>query len=158
MKTTLLILVFVVHQDYIGAVLGFQLINERICTLTVKSRYFNTCFIRVHAPTEEAEEEMQDRFYEKLVDVYDRAAEYDVNILVGNMNAKVGKDNIYRPTTGKESIHDVSNNNGMRLIDVTISRDMTISSTYFPHKRIHKATCSSPDGTTTNQTDHALID
>jgi hypothetical protein len=62
----------------------------------------------VHAPTEEAEEAMKDRFYEKLVDVYDRATGHDVKILVGNMNAKVGKE------IGKESIHDVSNNNGMR--------------------------------------------
>jgi hypothetical protein len=37
----------------------------------------------VHAPTEEAEEDMKDRFYEKLVDVCDRAAGHDVKILVG---------------------------------------------------------------------------
>jgi hypothetical protein len=57
----------VVHRYYNGAVLGFQPINDRICTLRVKARFFNICLICVHAPTEEAEEEMKDRFYEKLV-------------------------------------------------------------------------------------------
>jgi hypothetical protein len=112
----------------------------------------------MHAPSEEAEEEMKDRFYEKLVDVYDRATGHDVKILVEDMNAKVGKENICRPTIGKESINDVSNNNGIRLTDFAISRNMTIRSTYFPHKRIHKATWSSPDGTTANQIDHILIE
>jgi hypothetical protein len=46
----------------------------------------------VHASTEEAEKEMKDRFYEKLVDVYDRDAGHDVKILVGDMKAKVGKE------------------------------------------------------------------
>jgi hypothetical protein len=57
---------FVVHRDYKGAVLGFQPINERICTLRVIACFVNICFICVHAPTEKAEEEMKDRCYEKL--------------------------------------------------------------------------------------------
>jgi endonuclease/exonuclease/phosphatase family metal-dependent hydrolase len=149
---------FVVQRDNKGAILGFQPINERNCILRVKAHFFNICFICVHAPTEEGEEEMKDRFYQKLVDVYDRAAGHDVKILVGDMNAKVGKENICRLIIGKESIHDMSNNNSMRLTDFAISRNMTVSSTYFPHNRIHTATWSSPDGTTSNQIDHILID
>ena len=35
---------------------------------------------------------------------------------------------------------------------------MAISSTLFQHKRIHKETWRSPDGTSSNQTDHVMID
>ena len=35
---------------------------------------------------------------------------------------------------------------------------MVVSSTYFEHKNIHKATWLSPDGRTKNQFEHVLID
>ena len=51
-----------------------------------------------------------------------------------------------------------NNNNGERLTDFTVSRNTIVSSTYFPHKRIHKMTWGSADGITFNQIDHVLID
>lgn len=44
------------------------------------------------------------------------------------------------------------------LIDFAVSKNMTISSTYFPHRVIHKMMWTSPDGLTTNQIDHVLIE
>ena len=73
------------------------------------------------------------------------------------MNTKVGKDtNIYK--IGIHSLHDISNNNGQRLVDFALSKNMVISSVKFPHKNIHKETWISPDGNTKNQIDHVLID
>ena len=63
-----------------------------------------------------------------------------------------------KPIIRQESIHKERNNNGERLIDFAVSRNMILTSTYFRHKSIHKMTWGSPDGTTFNQTDHVLID
>ena len=149
---------FVVSKEYKGSIMEFKTFNERICTLRIRAWLFNKTLICVHAPTEETEEEVKDRFYEELENVYDGAAGHDVKMILGDMNAKIGREKRYKPVIGQESIHKESNDNGERLIDFSVSRNMIVSSIYFPQKRIHKMTWSSPDGTTFNQIDHVLID
>jgi hypothetical protein len=73
------------------------------------------------------------------------------------MNATVGKD-LMIPKIGKFGLHDVSNDNGTRLADFSVTRNLVISSTMFPHKKIHKETWVSRDGLTWNQIDHVMID
>ncbi|XP_072399500.1 uncharacterized protein [Diabrotica undecimpunctata] len=74
------------------------------------------------------------------------------------MNAKVEQEEMYRPTIGPYSIHKECNDNGTRLVNLAASLNMTISSTYFQYKRIHKVTWTSPDHQTQNQIDNVLID
>ena len=149
---------FVVSKEYKESIMEFKPINERICTLRIRARLFNITLICVHTPTEETEVEVKDRFYEELENVYDGAAGQDVKMLLGDMIAKIGREKMYKPVTGQESIHKESNNNGESLIDFAVSRNMIVSSTYFPHKRIHKMKWGSPDGTTFNQIHHVSID
>jgi hypothetical protein len=59
---------------------------------------------------------------------------------------------------GKYGLHKESNDNGLRLIGLANALNMVIGSTTFPHKNIHLTTWRSPNGKTTNQIDHVLID
>jgi hypothetical protein len=61
-------------------------------TLRIKARFFNITFICVQAPTEEADDEDKGRFYEKLKATYDWVPGYDVKIVLGDTNAKIGKE------------------------------------------------------------------
>jgi len=38
-----------------------------------------------------------------------------MKILLGNCNAKVGRENIFKPTIGNESLHQASVANGVRV-------------------------------------------
>lgn len=149
---------FMVFGRARDAVIGFNPIDERLCTLRIRGKFFNYTLINVYAPTEEKDIDDKELFYEKLVEVYDRAPKRDIKIILGDFNAKVGREVYYRPTIGKYSLHETSNDNGTRVIDFAVSRNMVVSSTYFEHKNIHKATWVSPDGRTKNQIDHVLID
>jgi len=82
---------------------------------------------------------------------------YHTKILLGDFNAKVGRENILKPTID-ESLHQDSNDNGFRILNFTTQKNLVIKSTMFPHRNIHKYTWTSPDGKTHNQIDHILID
>ncbi|PNF34106.1 hypothetical protein B7P43_G01139 [Cryptotermes secundus] len=81
-----------------------------------------------------------------------------MKILLGDFNAEVGREDIFKPRIGNESLHEISNDNGVRVVNFVTSETLTVKSTMFPHRNIHKFTWTSPDGKIHNQIDHILID
>ncbi|KAJ4451928.1 hypothetical protein ANN_03409 [Periplaneta americana] len=108
--------------------------------------------------SEEKDDHIKNSFYEELEHTFDQFPRYHMKILLGDFNAKVGREDIFRPTIGKESLHAISSDNGVRLVNFATSKNLIVKSTTFPHKDIHKYTWTSPDGLTHNQIDHILID
>jgi len=114
--------------------------------------------VNVHAPSEKKSYESKGSFYEELEQMFDHFPKYHMKMLLGNFNAKAGKENIFKPTIGQESLHQDSKDNGVRLVTFATSKNLAVKSTMFPHRNIYKYTWTSPDGKTHNQTDHILID
>ena len=83
---------------------------------------------------------------------------HEVTIILGDMNGNICREEMYKLVIGQESIHMESNSTGESLIDFAVSRNMIVSSTFFPHKRIHKMAWGSPDGIIFNQIGNVLID
>ena len=81
-----------------------------------------------------------------------------MKIPLGDFTPKVGRENIFKPTIGNESLHQDSNDNGVRIVNFATSKNLVVKSAMFPHRDIHKHTWTSPDGKTHNQIDHILID
>ena len=99
-----------------------------------------------------------DSFYKELEKVFDHFLKYHKKMLLGDFNGKVGRENIFKPTIGQESLHQDSNDNEGRLVNFATSKNLVLKSTMFPHRNIHKYTWTSSDGKTHNQIDHILID
>jgi hypothetical protein len=55
-----------------------------------------------------------------------------MKILLCEFNAKVGRENIFKPTTGNEILHEISNDNGVRVVNIAISKNLVVKTTTFP--------------------------
>jgi hypothetical protein len=72
-------------------------------------------------------------------------------MLLGDFNAKVVRKDIFKPTTGNESSHEISNDNRVRLVNFAAFKNLTV---HVPTSQHHKYTSTSPDGKIHNQIDH----
>jgi hypothetical protein len=81
-----------------------------------------------------------------------------MKILLGDFSAIVGRVDILKPTVGNESKHEISNDNGVRVVHFTTSKNPTVKSTMFLHCNIHIFIWTSPYGKTHSKIDHILID
>jgi hypothetical protein len=65
-------------------------------------------------------------------------------------------EDIFIPRIGNESIHQDSDDNGVRIVNFATSKNVVVQRTMFPHQNIHKHTWTSPDGKIHIQIDHIL--
>jgi hypothetical protein len=82
---------------------------------------------------------------------------YHINIMLGDFNAKVCREDIFKTTIGNESLRRISNDNRIRVVNFATYEDLTVRSTMFPHRNIHKYTWMSPNGKIHNQIEHILL-
>jgi hypothetical protein len=68
--------------------------------------------------------------------VFDKFSKCHKNILLGDFNAKVGREDIFKPTIGNESLHESSHDNGVRLINFATSKNFTVKSTMLSHRTV----------------------
>lgn len=93
--------------------------------------------VQCYAPTNDESEEVKDEFYRQLQGILSRLSDQDVNILMGDFNAKLGSDNTgYDEVMGRHGLGEL-NENGERFADACALNNMVIDGSVFPHKRIH---------------------
>jgi len=146
------------HSRIVSEVKTVEFVSDRLSYIVLRGRWRNIIVVNVHAPSEEKCDELEDSLYEELEQVYDHFSKYHMKMLLGDFNAKVGIENIFKPTIGQKRLHQDCNDNGGRLVNFATSQNLVVKSTMFPHWNIHKFKCTSPDVKTHNQIDHVLID
>jgi exonuclease III len=141
---------FFVHRRIVSAVKRVEFISDRMSYIILRGRWCDIIVLNVHGPTEDKIDDVKDSFYDELERGFDKFPKYHMKILLGDLNAKVGREDIFKPTIGNESLHEISNDNGVRVVNFSTSKNLTVKSTMFPHCniRVHKFTWTSPDGLT----------
>ena len=92
-----------------------------------------------------------------MSDVCGKTPIHDALILLEDFNAKIGKEHSNKRVAGRHTLHDITSENGEKLVQFAIAHNLEISSTKIQHKRIHKGTWKAPGQDTCNQIDHVLI-
>ncbi|XP_067139567.1 craniofacial development protein 2-like [Centruroides vittatus] len=104
---------FLVANKYKAAVLNFKPVNDRPSFSKYISCFFNITFVCVYAPMEGDDDDMKDAFHGSLEqELGEGILRQDVKIVLGDFNVTVGREEAFRETVGKESLHDVLNDNG----------------------------------------------
>ena len=68
------------------------------------------------------------------------------------------RENIFKPTIRNESLHQDSNDNGVKIVNFATLKNLVVKSTMYPHREVHTYNWTSPDGKTHNHFDHTLKD
>jgi exonuclease III len=131
--------------------------NRRLRKLRLKGKFNSTCPISVHAATENKMDEIKEQCYEDLQKAVDNTPKRDTVIIPGDLNARLGKEDAYRGVTGQYTLHQNTSGNGELLREFAVLNNMTVASSQFQHKLIHKGTWLSPGKKTVNQIDHVMI-
>jgi hypothetical protein len=94
--------------------MSYIILGSRRCPVIVLS---------VHAPTEDKIDDVKYSPYEELERVFDKFPEYHMTNLLGDFSAKVGREDIFKPIIGNESLHKIRNDNGIRLVNFGSSKN-----------------------------------
>ena len=97
--------------------MSYVVLRGRWCKIVVS----NVC-----APGEEKSDDSKGRFYEQLAQVLDHFSKYHMEILFRDFNVKFGIEGIFKPTNGNESVHQDSNDNGIRTANIATSKNLVV--------------------------------
>jgi hypothetical protein len=65
----------------------------------------------------------KDSFHKELECVFNQAPTYPMKILLGDFNEKVGREDIFKLTIRKVSLHEINNDNGVKVVNFATSKN-----------------------------------
>ena len=91
---------YFVHHRIVSAVKRVECVSGRVSYIVLRGRWCNVIVLNVHAPSEDKSDDSKDSFYKELEQVFDHFPRHHMKILLGDFNAKVGRENISNQQLG----------------------------------------------------------
>src|SRR6218665_1527154 len=140
------------------AMIGYAALGPRIIKTRFRTPKGKATVIQVYAPTSNSTEEEIEDFYTALQEAMGNTPSQDLIIVMGDFNAKVGKDwETWRGAMGRFGYGE-ENQRGGRLLSFCLGNSLKIMNTQFYQRKANrKWTWESPDGKTRNMIDFVLV-
>ncbi|KAH9591662.1 Craniofacial development protein 2 [Schistosoma haematobium] len=119
-----------------NALIGWESHGPRIIKASFKTKKEDISMnvIQCYAPTNDYNEDAKDQFYNRLQSIVEKCPTKDLNILMGDLNVKVGMDNTeYEDVMGRHGLGE-RNENGERFANLCALNKLVIGGAVFPHK------------------------
>jgi len=129
---------FLVHYRIVSASKILELVGNWMSYVVLRGCWCNIIVLNVHAPSEEKSDDSKGRFYEVSEQVFFHFPKYNMKILLGDFNEKVGRERIFKSTIVNESLHQGNNDNGVRIVNFATKNNLVVKSTLFQHQNTRK--------------------
>lgn len=126
-----------VSKHLVKSILGTSYISHCIISISFNSNPRLVVTI-VYAPTEMADPDKKDEFYNMLsTHTSDNIKHHDVHLVIGGFNARLGQDNHDEAprVVGPHLLHNTTNNNSERLLNFCFATNLRHVQSRFPHPR-----------------------
>jgi len=57
--------------------------------------------------------------------------------MLRDFNAKLGREDIFKPTIENKRLHQDNNDNGVRIVNFATSKNLVLKNKKFPYRNIH---------------------
>ena len=83
------------------------------------------CF-DLRPPNGEKSDDLKDSVYKEIDRLLDHFPKYHTKILLGEFDAKLGTEDIFKPTIRNESLHQDNNENYFRIVNFAASKNLLL--------------------------------
>jgi len=117
--------------------------------IVLKFCFFNITVLSVHVLSEKNHYVTKGSFYEGLELLFEHFPTYHLKILLESFNAKLGRENIFKPTIRNEKLHQNNTDNSVRRVKCATPKNLVVKSTMFCTETFIRIPC----GKTYSQTE-----
>ena len=130
--------------------------SPRLLSMRLMTKTGPVTLVTAYAPTLASSPDLKDRFYCELDALLKKIPKNENVYLLGDFNARVGKNcDAWPVCLGKHGIGKI-NDNGQRLLELCSNYDLCTTSSFFPNKIQHKASWMHPRSKHWHQLDHVI--
>jgi exonuclease III len=87
---------FLIHKSIMPQIKQFIVVNKRICYIRINMKHHDWIIICTYAPTETADEEIKNSYYDSLENTYNSLPNHCVKIIMEDLNIQIEQEEVYK--------------------------------------------------------------